>query len=44
MQADGNTQPSSKIRSMPIMRFQFSLFDCGLFEKTMAVGVVKQVS
>ena len=39
MQADENTKLSSKIRSMPSMRFQFWLYDCGLFEKTMAVSV-----
>ena len=39
MQADENTDLSSKIRSMRSMRFQFWLYDCGLFERTMAVSV-----
>ena len=39
MQADADTRRESKLRSMPSMRIHFSLYDCGLFEKTMAVRV-----
>ena len=39
MQADANTRRESKLRSMPSMRIHFSLYDCGLFEETMAVRV-----
>ena len=41
MQADKDTQLDTKIRSMPSMRLQNWIFDCGIFEKTMVVSALR---